>query len=77
MQKVYVETTIKIDKNGKIRPLSIKWEDGHIFKIDKIIDTRNAASTKVGGCGIRYTIRIKGNETYLFSEDNKWFVEAK
>jgi hypothetical protein len=36
-----------------------------------------AASTKVGGCGIRYTVRIEGKETYLFDEDGKWFVEEE
>jgi hypothetical protein len=32
---------------------------------------------KVGGVGERYTVRIKGKETYLFFENNKWFVEEK
>ena len=37
-----------------------------------------AASTKVGGTGIRYTVQICGKPTFLFDEENgKWFVEAK
>ena len=37
-----------------------------------------AASTKVGGTGLRYTVMICGKETYLFDEENgKWFVEGK
>jgi len=36
-----------------------------------------AASKKVGGGGIRYTVMIRGRESYLFQEGNKWFVEAK
>ena len=32
---------------------------------------------KVGGCGIRYTVMIGGHESFLYNEDEKWFVEAK
>ena len=32
---------------------------------------------KVGGVGERYKVRINGNETYIYFEDNKWFVEEK
>ena len=36
-----------------------------------------ASSAKVGGGGIRYTVRINGRETYLFQEGSRWFVEAR
>ena len=32
---------------------------------------------KVVGGGIRYTVMIRGKESFLFHEGNKWFVEAK
>lgn len=76
-RKVFVEVTLKQDKDGKKHPLSILWEDGHIYEIDKLKDVCRAASLKVGGCGIRYTVVICGKETFLFEEDGKWFVEAK
>ena len=47
------------------------------FPIDRIIYKCRAASQKVGGGGIRYTVLICGKESYLFQEGNKWFVEAK
>ena len=31
----------------------------------------------VGGAGIRYTVRIQNRETYLFLEENRWFVERR
>ena len=31
----------------------------------------------MGGSGIRYTCRIGRNQTYLFLDDNRWFVEKK
>jgi hypothetical protein len=48
-----------------------------LYEIDRILDVRPAASLKAGGAGIRYTCRIQGHETYIWLEDNRWFVEAK
>ena len=42
-----------------------------------MIFVKNRASLKVGGFGERYLIRINGQETYLFFEFDKWFVERK
>lgn len=77
MQKVYVEVTAHFDTIGNVKPLSIVWENGKIFDIDRVLDTRRAASTKVGGVGLRYRVRILGKETYLFYENPRWFVESK
>jgi hypothetical protein len=51
--KVYIEITAQHDINGKIRPLTIKWEDGRVFEVDRLLDVRQAASLKGGGMGIR------------------------
>ena len=77
MRKVYVDVTLKQDKYGTIVPLTVTWEDGRKFEIDRVIDVRRAASTKVGGNGVRFTVRILGKETYLFDDGERWFVEAK
>jgi hypothetical protein len=34
--KVFVEITAKHDVYGNIRPLSVKWEDGRVFEVDKV-----------------------------------------
>ena len=66
------------DEDGSVTPLSIQWEDGREYEIDRILDVRKAASTKAGGIGIRYTIKIGRTITYLFFDCfNKWFVEKK
>ncbi len=80
MIKKFVSVISKCDTNGHITPLSILWsgKDGDkTFEIDKISDTRQAASLKSGGCGMRYTLTIKGNERYLFFDavEKKWFIE--
>ena len=77
LRKVYVDVILKNDKEGEIRPLSIIFEDDITYEIDRVKSKCRAASTKVGGCGIRYTVMICGKETFLFHEEDKWFVEAK
>lgn len=78
-RKVFVETIVKFDLEGNMTPLSITWENGHIYEIDKITDVRRAASLKAGGMGWRYTCVIEKKEKYLFYDlcDKKWFVEGK
>ena len=76
-RRVYVKVIVEHSPTGTCRPLSIEWEDGHIFQIDRVLDFRMAAATKAGGQGMRYTCRICGHETYIFEDEGLWFVEAK
>ena len=76
-RKVYVEVTARFDCDGEITPVSVTWEDGQVFCIDRVLDVRRAASTKAGGVGVRYRCRILGKETFLYFEDPGWFVEGK
>ena len=75
--KRYVGVVAHHDADGLVMPMSIEWDDGRKFNIDEGKDIRRAASLKTGGDGIRYTIRIGSNITYLFFEDPRWFVEEK
>ena len=71
-RKVYVEVRARHLIDGTCRPETIKFEN------DRVKQCCRAASTKVGGTGLRYTVMICGKETYLFDEENgKWFVEGK
>ena len=76
-RKVYVEVTAKFDTEGNITPLSVTWEDGTVYEIDRILDKRRAASIKAGGIGMRYTCLISGRRSYLYYEEPRWFVEGK
>lgn len=84
--KVYVTVLAAFDAEGTMRPISLKWEDGTIYMIDKVKAIRSAAAMKAGGQGDRYTISVKGREKYLFFERNastsgnnigRWFVERR
>lgn len=71
----YIEILALMTIDGVPKPKQIVWDTGQIFDIDKILDIRKKASTKGGGAGIRYTIRIKGKEKYLFLNEYRWFIE--
>ena len=58
-------------------PLSLEWEDGRSFEIDKVLDVRKAASQKAGGIGVRYTCRIRNKQVYLFKDEDMWFIETE
>ena len=76
-RKVYVEVAAIFTAEGQVMPQQIRWEDGTVFTVDRVLDIRHAAATKAGGCGLRYTCRIRGQQTYLFLDDDRWFVEAR
>lgn len=76
-RKAYVSVNLDVDKEGVCHPRFIRWDNGLIFQIDQILYKCRASSKKVGGGGIRYTVMIKGKESFLFREGYKWFVEAK
>ena len=76
-RKVYVEVQLTVSPEGDVRPNTIKFEDGTVYAIDRLRHRCRAHATKVGGTGVRYTVVIRGQETYLFEDDGKWFVEAR
>ena len=75
MSKTFVSVTAEHNENGQIKPLFLKWRDGRQYEIDRILDVRQAPSLKGGGLGMRYTVRVRGKEVYLFEDEGRWFVE--
>lgn len=84
--KVYVAVKADFSEDGTMLPREITWEDGTVFVIDRVTDIRQAAAMKAGGQGDRYTVNIKGQQSYLFFERSpnltgnnigRWFVERK
>ena len=85
-ERVYVDVKAAFNAAGSLIPLEIKWIDGKVFEIDKVTDVRQAAAMKAGGQGDRYTVWIRGKQSYLFFERSgalsgstigRWFVESR
>lgn len=70
----YLEVTAKFDSDGRIVPISFIW-GGRQINIDRVTDSRPAASLKQGGQGMRYTCRTGRHNYYLFCDDGKWFLD--
>ena len=76
-QKIYVAIELLMRTDGTMRPTQLIWENGVSYPIDRVLHVTPAASLKVGGCGIRYTVVIGGQQRHLFFENGRWFVEAR
>lgn len=75
LYKRYVNVIAEIDKYGNLRPLYIRWDNNELFKIDKIIESRQAVS-EVGGNGLLFLVLIQGKKRKMFYEINRWFIES-
>ena len=75
--KIFVEVLAKFDTAGQMTPVTLIWQDGRRFDIDKVLNVCRAASLKAGGQGQRYTCKICGKEVYLFYEVDRWFMEGQ
>jgi hypothetical protein len=74
--KEYVDVIVKHNTDGDIKPLALSLSGGKLYEIDKVKYKCRAASLKVGGTGIRYTVKVKNTVFFLFDEENgKWFIE--
>ena len=62
-RKVFVDVIVRENKDGNKRPMSLIFEDGKSYVIDRLIQVKRCAARKVGGTGIRYTVSISGQET--------------
>lgn len=82
--KVYVRVNAEFDKDGFVHPKSIIWNNGTEYEINKVLAVKHMHASKAGGNGDRFTIRLRGQERYLFYERapefggnqvGRWFVE--
>jgi hypothetical protein len=84
--KVYVQVNVDFREDGVMLPREIIWENGVTYEIDRVTNICQAAAMRAGGQGDRYTIKVKGKESYLFFERSpnqsgnnigRWFVERR
>jgi len=75
--KVYVKVEAIFHPDGQLYPKAFWWESGRRYEIDQVLDICRAASLRAGGVGIRYTCMVKGHQTHLYFESDRWFMERK
>ena len=84
--KVYVYVNADFCADGRLVPRSLVWENGTSYEIEKVLGCKPAAAMRAGGQGERFTIQVRGRESYLFFERStelsgpnlgRWFVERR
>lgn len=75
-EKKYVAVDVRFEPDGHLRPFAIVFGPDQVYTIDKIKDVSRRAA-EVGGVGDRYLCLVNGQETNLWLEKGRWFVEAK
>ena len=76
----YVSAVADYSADGAVRPVSIRFEDGPAYAVDKVISEIHMSATKYNGAETRYYVRIGDREHYLYFEDAqqtrtpRWFV---
>lgn len=77
LYKRYITVEALINREGKVTPLALYWENGERFEIDKILNTPRQSCSKVGGCGLLYECQIHGQTRQLYYEQgSRWFIES-
>lgn len=77
MNRQYVEVLCRHTLQGELRPVSVIWNNGVEYKIDRILQCCPAASLKSGGAGMRYTCLFNQECRYLFHDHDLWFIEKR
>lgn len=69
---------MRFEREGGMRPLSLTWEDGRTFLIDRVKFIERAAAHVSAVMPVRYTCLIGGRcrELYFEPEAQRWFVEV-
>lgn len=77
-KKAPVDVLVRHSTSGKLKPSAILYDDGKTYLIEKVTECFYAKAAKIGGeMALRYTIQVRGKETYLYEKDGIFFVEAK
>ena len=75
--KVPVDVSAICYAIGDVVPGAFWWPDGTRYVIDSVKEWERAASVRAGIIGIRYSIRIRDRETFLYRDDDLWFMERR
>lgn len=60
IRKVFVEVSVVFDLDGKMIPKALRWEDGRMYQIDKVLDSRSGYPKN---WGIGYSMPVKNKRT--------------
>lgn len=74
MSRVAVEVRCFIDTEGIISPEWVRWSDGRVWQIERVLHTCESPDQSFEG--VRYTVLIGGQEKYIYHTKRGWYVFA-
>lgn len=83
--RTFIRVLGAFDPAGNLKPVKIDVPGEGVFSIDRVLGMRTMQSTKAGGVGYRYSIEIKGRQSYLYFEPSeelkgnnigRWFIRG-
>ena len=67
-RRIYVTVDVEFKEDGQMLPRVIAPGDGKKYKVDRVLDIRSEDTLKDAGQGDRYTVQVKGQQSYLYFE---------
>ena len=55
----FIDVEATMQTSGIPIPNKIIWDSGKVYEIDKVLEIKKRASTKGGGAGLRYLVKLK------------------
>ena len=76
-RKQYVEVIATHHIDGSVRPQKIIIMAGPAFDVKDVKGVAKAKALSTFEIANRYTIVVKGKETFLYEDGGRWFVEMR
>ena len=77
---VYVAVTVHYTKDGMVFPISFTWEDGKVYRIERVKEVSRINGSRPDEDRIMYTCLVKGRDTHLYYESGgkgRWFLKRR
>ncbi|MBQ8953917.1 MAG: hypothetical protein IJ048_07345 [Clostridia bacterium] len=74
MRKVPVGVLAQFDAEGRLLPVSITWENGRVYHIDRVLGMR---VSRMNRDNHRYDVVIHTQPAYLYRAGDRWYMEAE
>lgn len=73
-RKQYVEVIATHHIDGSVRPQQIIFAAGPIYDVEEVKGAAKVKTHSTFEVANRYTVVVKGKETFLYEDGGKWFV---
>jgi len=75
--KTAVDVAAICHADGSVIPRAFCWTDGILYEIDRVTGWQQSVTLRAGIMGLRYSVRTRGKDTFLYRDDDRWFMENR